>query len=143
MAEEMDETARRIARALDGWDLRLGRQYGPLSRPQRRVLRLIAELERARVGDIAARLDLTTAGATRMVDRLEEAGLARRERARAGEGDQREVRLVLTTTGAAALDVANQAYSAAVAERLAALAPADRLRLAELLESGLAPESDA
>ena len=31
-----------IAYALDDWYTRLGRQFGPLSRPQRRMLRLLS-----------------------------------------------------------------------------------------------------
>ena len=41
MTEDMIAIAE-IAHALDDWYSELGRQYGPLSRPQRRMLRLIA-----------------------------------------------------------------------------------------------------
>ena len=42
-----------IARGLDEWYTHLGRQYGPLSRPQRRMLRLLVTQERTRVSDLA------------------------------------------------------------------------------------------
>ena len=45
-----------IAYALDEWYTLLGRQFGPLSRPQRRMLRLLDEQKGVRVGEIAEAL---------------------------------------------------------------------------------------
>jgi DNA-binding MarR family transcriptional regulator len=127
----VDEVADDVARALDAWYTRLGRQYGPLSRPQRRMLQLVAARERVRVGDLAERLGLTTAGATRMVDRLEELGYVARRREPGG--DQREVHVAATAAGARTLAEAGTLYRARVAATLEALTPAEREQLAALL----------
>jgi DNA-binding MarR family transcriptional regulator len=130
-----DESAR-IAHALDRLYTRLGRQYGPLSRPLRRALRLLAGREErgeaSRVGDLAAGLELTTAGATRLLDRLEELGYA--ERYRAPGQDQRQVAVRLTPAGRDALVEADAAFVARARATLAPLTAAERSRLAALLE---------
>ncbi len=64
-----------IARALDDWYTLLGRQFGPLSRPQRRMLRLLNLEKVVRVGDLAEALGLTTAGATRMLEQTYRTGV--------------------------------------------------------------------
>ncbi len=130
------DTSSRIAHALDRLYTQLGRQYGPLSRPLRRALRLLAGREAggapARVGDLAAELELTTAGATRLLDRLEELGYA--ERYRAPGPDQRQVGVRLTAEGRAALAEADAAFVARARATLAPLTSAERARLATLLE---------
>src|SRR5579863_5353862 len=103
-----------IAHALDDWYSELGRQYGPLSRPQRRMLRLVAAGPSLRVGDLAEGLGLTTAGATRMLDTLESLGYATRARG-AQNTDQRQVYVSLTAEGAEALRAADAVYVARVA----------------------------
>src|SRR5258708_15982749 len=65
-----------IAHALDEWYTRLGRQFGPLTRPQRRMLRLLQVDTMVRVGDLGEQLGLTTAGTTPMLDKLETIGYA-------------------------------------------------------------------
>ncbi len=124
-----------IARALDHWWSSLGREFGPLSRPQRRVLHALADREAAsqqtRVGDIAASLALTTAGATRMLDTLEGLGFATRYRTPGV--DQRQVHVALTPAGRAALEQADRAFNAHVAASLAPLTEAERQTLAALL----------
>lgn len=119
-----------IARRLDDCYNRLGRHYGPLSRSQRRTLRLL-DGGALRVGDIATRLGLTNAGATRMLDKLESAGLARRYREPGA--DQRQVYTELTDSGARALSEADEVYLARVRETIARLTPGERAELARLL----------
>src|SRR5579862_9435493 len=97
-----------IAHALDEWYTLLGRQFGPLSRPQRRMLRLLDEEQTVRVGDLAEVLGLTTAGTTRMLDKLEALGYARR--ARVPQSDQRQVYATLTPAGKQALLVADRIF---------------------------------
>src|SRR6185437_9198021 len=88
-----EQNAATIARALDVWISRLGREFGPLSRPQRRMLRTLDELSRlgtpVRASDLADYLGLTSAGATRMLNKLEGAGYL--SRFRDPGADQREV----------------------------------------------------
>jgi DNA-binding MarR family transcriptional regulator len=99
-----------IAQALERWNAYLGRQFGPLSRPQQRALRLLtdrqAQQAMVRVGDLAEPLGVTTAGITRMLDTLE--GLGYITRSRTPNTDQREVYVTLTDAGAQALQEADQ-----------------------------------
>jgi len=132
-----------LAHTLDLWYARLGRQYGPLSRPQRRVLRLVADYGRLRMSELAERLDVTTAGATRMVDRLEELAYLARERATAGSGDGREVYVTLTGTGAHALTEADDAFTGQVQATLAPLTSEECAQLATLLQKITAPGGDS
>src|SRR5689334_15986146 len=69
-----------IASGLDACYSQLGRQFGPLSRPQRRMLRLLNRDRAVRVSDLGEQLGLTTAGTTRMLDKLESLGYATRSR---------------------------------------------------------------
>ena len=135
-APDAPDVSARIAQALDRLYTRLGRQYGPLSRPLRRALRLLAGREESgqpsRVGDLATGLELTTAGATRLLDRLEEQGYA--ERYRAPGQDQRQVAVRLTPAGRAALTAADAAFVTRASEALAPLSASERSRLATLLE---------
>jgi DNA-binding MarR family transcriptional regulator len=121
-----------IAQALDHWYTGLGRQFGPLSRPQRRMLRLLAAETATRVGDLAERLGLTTAGATRMLDTLEALGYARRFRA--PHTDQRQVYVALTPEGERALQQADQVFFERVRARVQGLSAAERATLARLLQ---------
>jgi DNA-binding MarR family transcriptional regulator len=61
--------------------------------------------------DLARRLVLTRSGATRLVDRLEQAGLVRREPT---EDDRRGAAVVLTTAGTRALRRAWPVYAAGI-----------------------------
>lgn len=126
---------RDIARGLDRWWASLGREFGPLTRPQRRVMLTLAERETAgettRVGDIAALLRLTTAGATRMLDTLE--GLGYASRFRASGADQRQVYVALSPAGREALREANRVFHKRVRATLEPLSQAERDTLADLL----------
>ncbi len=132
-----DATTTEIAQALDEWYSNLGRQYGPLTRPQRRMLRLIGAGQLLRVGDLAERLGLTTAGATRMLDTLESLGYASRARG-ANQTDQRKVYVALTPGGDAALRAADAVYLARVSEMTRRLSASERAQLATLLRAMLA-----
>jgi DNA-binding MarR family transcriptional regulator len=131
-----EESATTIARALDVWISRLGREFGPLSRPQRRALRSLDDLIGAgasiRATDLAEFLGLTSAGATRMLNRLESDGFV--IRFREPDGDQREVYAALTDSGIEALRAANEIYFERVNRDLGRLDEAERQTLARLLE---------
>jgi len=120
-----------IARALDDWYTLLGRQFGPLSRPQRRMLRLLNLEKVVRVGDLAEALGLTTAGATRMLDKL--TGLGYALRTRDPLSDQRQVYVTLTEAGQQALIAADAVFLARVQATLSVLDEAERATLARLL----------
>ncbi len=60
-----------------------------------------APVQQLRMQELQARSLFTHSGMTRLVDRIEEAGLVRRERV---PGDRRGVRVVLTTEGAEAYE---------------------------------------
>ncbi len=122
-----------IAYALDEWYTRLGRQFGPLSRPQRRMLRLLHVDTQVRVGDLGEQLGLTTAGTTRMLDKLEAMGYAKRSRT--DQHDQRQVYVTLTLPGAVALRDAEGAFLERMHSFLKVLSPAERTTLAQLLRA--------
>lgn len=127
------ETIAAIARGLDRWYARLGKQLGPLSRPQRRVLLAIAAGDDVRVGDVAERIGMTMAGATRMIDTLESLGYARRFRQ--PTADQRQVYVAITPEGARALEEANRVFRERVQATLERLSAEERMALARLLET--------
>jgi DNA-binding MarR family transcriptional regulator len=131
-----EENAATIARALDVWISRLGREFGPLSRPQRRTLRTLADLGRTgvpvRASDLAEYLGLTSAGATRMLNKLESDGYVLRFRE--PDADQREVYAALTASGTEALRAANEVYFERVDLDLGRLDETERRTLARLLE---------
>ena len=120
-----------IAYALDEWYTQLGRQFGPLSRPQRRMLRLLRVDSPVRVGDLGVELGLTTAGTTRMLDKLEAMGYAKRSRTE--QHDQRQVYVSLTLPGAIALRDAEGVFQERIEATLKKLSPDERSTLARLL----------
>lgn len=122
-----------IAQGLDDWNSLLGRQFGPLSRPQRRMLRLLDLVQGVRVGDLAEELGLTTAGTTRMLDKLEMLGYA--SRARDQKTDQRQVYVTLTHTGQQALKEADKAFLERVQSTLSMLNETELSTLAHLLRT--------
>lgn len=130
-----DANAVAIARALELWVSGLGRQFGPLSRRQRHTLRALTELSHGagsvRAGDLAEFLGITSAGATRMLNRLEDDGYV--SRYRDPEADQREVYVAPTSAGAEALRAANEVYFELVERRLERLDDGEREALACLL----------
>src|SRR5713101_2486544 len=122
-----------IAHALDEWYTRLGRQFGPLTRPQRRMLRLLHVDTMVRVGDLGEQLGLTTAGTTRMLDKLEAMGYA--ARSRTAQHDQRQVYVTLTPAGASALQEAERAFLERMHVLLSNLSQQERATLAHLLQA--------
>jgi len=130
-----DANAVAIARALERWVSELGRQFGPLSRRQRHTLRALTELSRnggsVRAGDLAEFLGITSAGATRMLNRLEDDGYI--SRFRDPDADQREVYIAPTSAGAEALHAANEVYFERVERYLDRLDDGEREALARLL----------
>ena len=129
-AEEAEITM--IASALERWYEQLGRQFGPLSRPQRRMLRLLSMDTKVRVSDLSEQLGVTTAGTTRMLDKLESLGYA--ARSRMDQYDQRQVYVTLTTEGAGALHEAERVFQERVQTLLNKLNPSERATLAHLLQ---------
>jgi len=87
-----------------------------------------APARRLRMHELAERVVLSRSGLTRLVDRLEQAGLLARE---ACPEDRRGQHAVLTRAGAEALRAAWPVYERAIAERFGAhLSDADTRRLA-------------
>ena len=84
----------------------------------------------ARMSDIASSVLLSRSGLTRLVDRLERAGLVRREGV---EGDARGSNAVITPAGKRAFAAARRTHLAGVRERfLEPLSGTDRRTLARL-----------
>lgn len=131
--EAFASDAETIAHALDEWSILLGRQFGPLSRPQRRMLRLLNVEKPVRVSNLAESLGLTTAGTTRMLDKLESLGYARR--ARDPRSDQRQVYVTMTEAGHQALLSADAAFLQRVQTTLNVLDGVERATLARLLSA--------
>ena len=121
-----------IAHGLDHWSNSLGRQYGPLSRPQRRILSSLDTETGMRVGDLGELTGLTTAGTTRMLDKLESLGYAARSRSAAN--DQRQVYVTLTAAGAQALRESEEVLLERVRFSLRALNVVERVALIHILE---------
>jgi DNA-binding MarR family transcriptional regulator len=121
-----------IAHGLDHWSNSLGRQFGPLSRPQRRMLSLLNVETATRVGDLSEQSGLTTAGTTRMLDKLESLGYA--VRSRVADSDQRQVYVTLTDTGEQALREADKILLDRVRSSLRVLNATERVALIYLLQ---------
>ena len=121
-----------IAHALDHCYALLGRQFGPLSRPQRRMLRLLSMETAVRVRDLGEQLGLTTAGTTRMLDRLEALGYV--VRSRAAHSDQRQVYVTLSRAGEQAVREADAVFLERVRIMLSGLSATERVALVYLLQ---------
>ncbi|MFF1837152.1 TetR family transcriptional regulator, partial [Streptomyces sp. NPDC058231] len=108
------------------------REYG-ISLPAYDVLAALrdaGEPYRRTMGEVAAAGPVRAGGLTQHADRLEAAGLIRRER---DADDRRIVRLCLTPEGVELADRVHAVRSAQERELLAGLGPADRRRLSGLL----------
>ena len=99
---------------------------------------------RARLGELAARLTISRGGMTKLVDRLEQAGLLRREPT---PNDRRGAYAVLTAAGEATLKRMWPTYSAVLAEVVGPLRAAEANTLRRLLREiearGTAPPTQA
>ncbi|MEU6946502.1 TetR family transcriptional regulator [Streptomyces sp. NPDC046316] len=110
------------------------REYG-ISLPAYDVLdalREAGEPYRRTTGEVAAAVTVRAGGLTQHVDRLEAAGLIRRER---DAEDRRVIRLCLTPEGLELAERISAVRSAQERELLAGLAAADRRRLSGLLSA--------
>jgi DNA-binding MarR family transcriptional regulator len=106
-----------LADSLDRLERRLGRQWGPLTRSQWALMnRLLCGP--VPVGSLADRLQISTAGTTRMLDKLEGLGYVERQR---HADDLRQVSAVLTEAGRTALQAARAAYHERLGELTADL----------------------
>jgi MarR family transcriptional regulator, organic hydroperoxide resistance regulator len=83
---------------------------------------------RMRVGDLARALRITVGGTSKLVDRIEGAGLIARE---PDPDDRRASRLVLTTAGKRKLTVALKTYEAEVSGILGVLRPEEQQRMSD------------
>jgi DNA-binding MarR family transcriptional regulator len=101
---------------------------GELSPVQRHALALLGE-EPMRIRDLAERLGLAESSATRLVDRLEALGLARR---RADTEDRRSVQVQLTASGRARARAVARRRRAYLVELLRRLEPDERVELVRL-----------
>lgn len=107
-------------------------QAGELSWPQFRTLRIMRRHPSLSLSQLAARLDLTLASASKLIDVLEKHGLTARE---ADAADRRKIMLHLTAHGQAMLDTAECAAHARLAETLAALNDDDRAAVAQAMRA--------
>jgi DNA-binding MarR family transcriptional regulator len=91
---------------------------------------VIADRTACRVQDIAADLVITVGGTSKLVDRIEAAGLCRR---RPHPDDGRSSVIELTDAGRAALDRATASFTAELQSRLGALPAGELQQLATTL----------
>src|SRR5260370_1902525 len=102
------------------------------------MLRMVSADTAVRVCDLGEQLGLTTAGTTRMVDKLEALGYA--SRSRTAQHDQRQVYVTLTLAGASALQEAERAFLERMHVLLSNLSQQERATLAHLLLAQVAQE---
>jgi DNA-binding MarR family transcriptional regulator len=139
MAAEVDtlELANRLRPAL----LKLGRLLRREARAlgitggQSTLLALIARNPEVGARELAAREGVSASVLTRYLDRMEAAGLVRRERS---PEDARKIRVTLTPDGTRTLRSIRTRRTAFLAERLANLPPDARAALADAVEPLLA-----
>jgi DNA-binding MarR family transcriptional regulator len=106
----------------------LGTQLTP---SKLRALDLLGEEGGLRVGQLAERVGIDDTTATRLVDRLEQLGLAER---RSADGDRRAILVGLTSAGAALVDGVAAQRQQFFADVLEALDPQERVQLVRLTE---------
>jgi DNA-binding MarR family transcriptional regulator len=81
------------------------------------VLVQLEEVEHpVRMNELASRILASKSGLTRVIDRMEEAGLVRRERP---DGDRRVIEVVMTPEGSAALQAARVVHRRGIDEHFA------------------------
>jgi MarR family transcriptional regulator, organic hydroperoxide resistance regulator len=88
------------------------------------IMQVVRATAQCRVLDIARALSITVGGASKVVDRVEAAGLCRRE---ANPADGRSSLIRLTDSGRELLGVANTTFSEALTAYLGAALPAKEL----------------
>jgi DNA-binding MarR family transcriptional regulator len=114
---------------LDDGDRRVLGSFG-LSASQYAVLLLLDGVEGWRLTDLSERLLLDKSTVTRLVDRLEQAGLVRRM---ADHADRRVQRVLLTEPGFELREQARAAHERSLARRLAILGQDEQQQLCRLL----------
>jgi DNA-binding MarR family transcriptional regulator len=136
---ELDEL---LMRATRGLRRRWAQSLEPLDLTPHhvRALRVIAGLERPRLGVVAEQLRIAPRSATEVVDALEERGLVERV---PDEADRRATGVVVTADGAAMLTKADALRAGAGAEQFARLSPDERAQLALLLSRLDGPAREA
>ncbi|MEW6678777.1 MAG: MarR family transcriptional regulator [Pseudomonadota bacterium] len=95
------------------------------------VLATLAQSPGLRVTELAEALSIHASTASNLLDKIEKAGLLRRER---GQTDQRVVRLYLTEAGTAALASAPQPFTGVLPHALGQLHPDTLARLGRDLD---------
>ncbi len=112
-----------------------------LSQPQYNVLRILRGAGEAGLcrHEIRERLISRMPDVTRLVDRLEQAGLVARER---GESDRRQMRARITPSGLALLARLDESVRALHEGQFAALPPEERAQLVALLQQVRVPRGD-
>ena len=121
----IEKALRRIVRAHDLQSKALGKASG-LTAAQLVVMKGIVELGEVTSSALSAYADISAATVVTVLDNLEERGLIRRYRS---ESDRRIVHTRLTEQGTAALQAAPPPLGTLFLERVAALKPAERLRV--------------
>jgi DNA-binding MarR family transcriptional regulator len=96
-----------------------------------RALELLAQHDGLRVGELADRVGVDDTTATRLVDRLEELGLAGRH---SEEGDRRAILVGLTADGRELVAGVSAQRQQFFADVLATLEPDERIQLVRLTE---------
>ncbi len=150
LSEQMLVALRRVMRAVDLHSRSLMQSHG-LTGPQALVLQVVVRQDLISAGELAARISLSQATVTDIVNRLEQRGLLTRERS---DSDRRKVMIRSTPDGAALIAAAppllqetfvrrfgelkqwEQLQLLASLQRIAELMDADQLDVAPLLSSG-------
>lgn len=123
----LSDSARLLRRAFDARVRELG-----MTSPQARLLLNLHHTEGENQGFYAERLEVEPISLTRMIDRMEEAGLIERRR---DPADRRAWRLHLTTRSREVIDQVRASLAGLEDEMLAGLDSAQRSALAEMLET--------
>lgn len=147
---------RQIIRAMDLRSRQLEKSVG-LTVPQLIVLKDVAEAGESPIGQIAARVSLSQATVTTIVDRLEQRGAVQRQRA---ESDRRKVFVTLTELGSRLIEQSptilqeefleaferlaqwEQTLMLATLQRMAAMMKAERLPATPLLTVDPLPDAE-
>jgi DNA-binding MarR family transcriptional regulator len=129
LTEDVYRGVQEVVVLLDEGDRRTLRALG-LTPTHFALLRLLVEQDGLPVTRLAERLLCTRGNATRLVQRLAEAGLVT---TRVDDADQRLVRVVLTDAGADRVAAASAYHAALNERRFAGLSTTDLATLRELL----------
>ncbi|CUR54097.1 Bacterial regulatory protein, MarR [metagenome] len=129
MSENTGDLLMSTARALRRQDLAALAEWD-ITPSQSRALRIVCELESARISVLADRLHIAPRSATEVVDALESRGLVTRTE---DPADRRAICVLPTQQGASLRRVMDQTRRAATEEFLAVLSEADRRDLARIL----------